>query len=148
MTTKLLNIILADDDADDRELFKEAIKESGLEANITMFENGSNLIKHLRKPGVLLPDILFLDLNMPCMSGVDCLNHLKKESELKDIAIVIYSTFSSDRDIETTFLAGASIYLNKPNNFQTLKNILKKVLQLDWQYQTSILNRNNFLFRL
>jgi len=148
MATKLLNIILVDDDVDDRELFQEAILESGLEAKITMFEDGVNLIKHLRNSEATLPDILFLDLNMPSMGGLECLNHLKEVPGLSNITVVIYSTSSSERDIEATFLAGANIYINKPNNFETLKSILKKVLQLDWQYQTSILNRSNFLFRL
>ncbi|MGE5943507.1 MAG: response regulator [Flavobacteriales bacterium] len=148
MAAKLLNIILVDDDIDDRELFQEAILESGLEAKIIMFADGFNLIKHLRDSETSLPDIIFLDLNMPSMGGLECLNHIREIPGLSNITAVIYSTSSSERDIEATFLAGANIYINKPNNFETLKTILKKVLQLDWQYQTSILNRNNFFFRL
>ncbi|MHA7056982.1 response regulator [Aquimarina sp. M1] len=148
MNIETLKILLADDDEDDRALFEKAIKELGLQTDLKLFINGMELIKYLRQPDTALPNVLFLDLNMPTMDGFECLKEIKDDPGLKGITVVIYSTSSSEKDIEATFLNGANIYVNKPTNFNDLKNILKKVLTIDWQYHTSNLNRENFLFRL
>lgn len=147
MALAKLNIILVDDDEDDRALFELAVNELKVPHLFQMFKNGQELITYLRQPETRLPDILFLDLNMPNLSGIETLKEIRKDPGLKGITVVIYSTSSSERDIEATFLEGANIYINKPSDFETLKKIIKKVVTIDWQYHTSILNRDNFLFR-
>ena len=147
MVSKTLNIILADDDEDDRALFELASSQINVPHKLKMFKNGMDLITYIRDSSTIIPDILFLDLNMPNKNGMEVLTEIKKDPGLKDITVVIYSTSSSERDIDATFLAGANVYINKPNDFETLKNIIKKVITLDWQYHTSILNKENFLFR-
>ena len=96
----------------------------------------------------VLPNILFLDINMPKKNGVECLLEIKKNERFRDIAIAIYSTSSSEEHIEETFVNGANIYIKKPNDFQTLKKILSDVVTLNWQYHTSGLNKDNFLLRM
>jgi len=76
------------------------------------------------------------------------LRELKRIDYLKDIAVVIYSTSASDEDIEETFVHGANVYLKKPNDFNTLRKTLEAVITTNWQYQTSGLNRNNFILSL
>ena len=85
---------------------------------------------------------------MPIKSGIECLHEIKKEQHLKDIAIAIYSTSASDEDIEETFVKGANIYIKKPNDFTALKKILSDVVTINWQYQTSGLNKENFLLKM
>jgi len=82
------------------------------------------------------------------MNGKDCLSEIKKMSKLKDIAIAIYSTSGAEQDIEDTFINGANIFIKKPSDFGTLKKILKQVITLNWQYQTSGLNRDNFFLSI
>ena len=94
------------------------------------------------------PDLVFLDLNMPFKSGLECLYEIKTIDRLKDIAIAIYSTSASDEDIEETFINGANIYIKKPSEFETLKKILGNVVTTNWQYQTSGLNKDNFFLKL
>lgn len=147
MALKTLNIVLADDDEDDRALFQLASSQIKVPHNLKMLKNGVDVITYIRDSSTILPDILFLDLNMPNKNGLEVLTEIKKDPGLKGITVVIYSTSSSERDIDATFLAGANVYINKPNDFETLKNIIKKVITLDWQYHTSILNKENFLFR-
>jgi len=77
-----------------------------------------------------------------------CLRELKRIDHLKDIAVVIYSTSASDEDIEETFVQGANVYLKKPNDFNILKKTLEAVITTNWQYQTSGLNRDNFILSL
>ena len=148
MTLQTLNILLADDDEDDRSLFELAISQIDIKTDLKLFKNGKDLIDYLRQPDVRLPNLLFLDLNMPTMTGLECLKEIKDDPGLNGVTVVIYSTSSSEKDIDATFFSGANFYINKPANFNDLKKILKKVLAIDWQYHTSNLNRENFLFRL
>lgn len=148
MSNKLLNIALADDDEDDRFLFSEAIDEIEIRTKLSLFNHGQELMDYLNLPKVVLPNLIFLDLNMPIKNGMQCLREIRKNPALRDIAIAIYSTSSSEKDIEETFLNGANIYINKPNNFTKLQEVIEKVLQLNWQYHTSNLNRETFLYRI
>ncbi len=143
-----LKIALADDDADDRFLFEEAIKEIHIKTNLSLYVNGKELMEHLTAPNVVLPQLVFLDLNMPVKNGLQCLKEIRGNSALKELSVAIYSTSCSEKDIEETFVNGANIYINKPNNFNKLKEVIERVLQLNWQYQTSYLNKDNFLLRI
>jgi CheY-like chemotaxis protein len=148
MPKELIQILLADDDEDDRLFFKEAFQEIKINTNVKMVNDGVELMDHLTQDGIRLPHILFLDLNMPRKSGIDCLLEIKQLAHLKDIAIAIYSTSSSEKDIEETFVQGANVYIKKPSDFNTLKKILEQVITINWQYQTSGLNRDNYLLSL
>jgi len=148
MSFKILNIALADDDEDDRLLFKEAIDEIRLETRISLFNHGQELMDHLTLPNIVLPHLVFLDLNMPIKDGMQCLREIRGNPNLNQVAIAIYSTSSSEKDIENTFILGANVYINKPNNFYKLKEVIEKVLKINWQYQTSNLNKDNFLLRV
>lgn len=148
MAEDFIHIILADDDEDDRDFFSEAFSEIKIKTKLNLFNDGQQLMDHLLQPDCVLPHILFLDLNMPIKSGIECLHEIKEIDHLKDIAIAIYSTSASDEDIEETFVSGANIYIKKPNDFTTLKKVLSDVVTLNWQYQTSGLNKDNFLLKL
>ncbi|CAM3574433.1 response regulator [Zobellia roscoffensis] len=148
MNPKLLNIVLADDDEDDRMLFSEAIDEISIKTNLSLFNHGQELMDYLTLPNTVLPNLIFLDLNMPIKNGMQCLKEIRQNPNLKDLCIAIYSTSSSEKDVEETFLNGANIYLNKPNNFVKLQSSVERILQLNWQYHTSNLNKDTFLFRI
>lgn len=143
-----INIMLADDDEDDRNFFNDAMKELKIKNNLTIFKDGKDLMDYLNKPDTALPHILFLDLNMPCKSGNECLKEIRQNPKFKDISIAIYSTSSSERDIENTFIDGANIYIKKPNDFSKLKKVLKEVVNLNWQFHTSGLNKDTFFFSI
>ena len=148
MSLDIMNIALADDDDDDRMIFGEAIEELAIKTKLSLFRDGQELMDYLNSPKVVLPNLVFLDLNMPIKNGMQCLREIRQNPTLKNLVIAIYSTSSSEKDIEETFVKGANIYINKPSNFTTLRNVIEKVLQLNWQYHTSNLNRNTFLFRI
>lgn len=148
MQKNALYILLADDDEDDRLFFKDAFEEIKIQTNVDFVHDGMQLMDHLNNTDNKLPDILFLDLNMPKKTGKECLIEIKKSDRLKDIIIAIYSTSSSEEDIEDTFIQGANIYIKKPSDFNTLKKIINEVVTVNWHYHTSGLNRDNFLLRL
>ena len=148
MPKEPIHILLADDDEDDRLFFKEAFEEIKIKTNVRIVNDGVELMNLLNMDGNQLPHILFLDLNMPRKTGLDCLLEIKRMANLKNIAIAIYSTSSSEKDIEDTFVHGANVYIKKPSDFNTLKKILEQVITINWQYQTSGLNRDNYMLSL
>ena len=148
MNKDYIHIILADDDEDDRLLFTDAFRELKINTKVNTFNDGVELMDYLNTPNAVLPNVLFLDLNMPKKNGIECLYEIKKDNRLSDIAIAIFSTSSSEEHIEETFVKGANIYIKKPSDFTTLKKVLAEVVTINWQYHTSGLNKDNFLLRL
>ncbi|MCM4174144.1 response regulator [Arenibacter sp. TNZ] len=126
------NIFLADDDADDREFFIDALKEVSLPTDITLSNNGLELMKNL---DILIqhppPHVIFLDLNMPFKNGFQCLEEIRNSPKLKDIPVVIFSTSASDIYVDKTYEQGANYYIQKPSSFQLLVKSIEKVLTLE-----------------
>ncbi len=147
MPNEAVHILLADDDEDDRLFFQDAFNEIKIKTVVHTVKDGMELMDHLVQLNHL-PHILFLDLNMPRKTGMDCLKEIKRIDHLKNIAIAIYSTSSTEEDIEEAFVNGANVYIKKPSDFYTLKKILLQVISINWQYHTSGLNRDNFLLHL
>ena len=143
-----LHILLADDDDDDRLFFKEAIEEVTLKTVVTTVKDGVELMNVLAQPDAHLPNLVFLDLNMPRKNGMECLTEIRRNNKLKDLTVAIYSTSAFDKDIEKAFNTGANMYIRKPNDFDTLKNILAKVININWQHHTLGLNKENFLLSI
>lgn len=141
-------VVLADDDEDDRLFFTEAFEELKIRTRVDTYKDGVALMNALNNSEATLPNILFLDLNMPKKSGFECLMELKKNNKFDNIAIAIYSTSASEEDIENTFVNGANIYIKKPNDFRELKKVLTEIVTTNWQYQTNGMNRDTFLLRL
>lgn len=140
-----LSILLADDDEDDRLFFKDAIEAVKLRTTLEMVNDGVELMERLLQKDGVLPHVIFLDLNMPRKGGIECLVEIRATEQLKQIPVAIYSTSSSDKDIQDTLVKGANIYITKPSDFQKLKKIISHVIGINWQYHTSGLNRENFL---
>jgi CheY-like chemotaxis protein len=143
-----LHILLADDDEDDRLFFKQAIEVAKIKTIVTTVNNGEALMNHLYDPETVLPHLLFLDLNMPLKSGIECLKEIRKNNKFNDLLIAIYSTSSANQDVEQTFINGANVYIKKPDDFNALKKILAKVITINWQYHTAGLNKENFLLSI
>lgn len=148
MNKEYIHIILADDDEDDRLFFTDAFEELKISTKVQTYNDGSELMDYLNSEDAVLPEILFLDLNMPKKNGIECLQEIKANDKFSDVAIAIYSTSSSEEHIEETFVSGANIYIKKPNDFEKLKKVLSDVVTINWQYQTSGLNKDNFLLRI
>lgn len=148
LTADQMYIVLADDDEDDRFFFKSAIDEMEFNSKLKMFNGGQELMDYLNQDDIAKPHILFLDLNMPGLSGFDCLKLIRNNPKLRDISIAIYSTSNSEKDIEETLSGGANIYIHKPSDFERLKQIIRHVLKINWQYQTSGLNRESFFLSI
>ena len=130
METKKINILLADDDMDDRVFFKQALEELGLPTQLTTVNDGEQLMDHLSKNSEHLPDVLFLDINMPRKSGIECLSEIRKNEKLKDISVVMFSTTNSWDTINMLFKGGTHVYIHKPSDFSQLKQVIHHALPI------------------
>lgn len=148
MKKEKLKIILVDDDEDDRLFFADALQALQMDTDLLEFKNGKDCIQYLESCTDALPNLIFLDLNMPVMNGFECLEFIRKETRLSEIMIAIYSTSSSERDIEDTFSKGANIYIKKPSSFKDLKNSLKQVIKMNWAYHMNDFKRENFMLKV
>lgn len=121
------NLMIVDDDIDDRFFFRSAILKYNPSYEIMEAENGDDALKKLRKTEAL-PDFIFLDLNMPKMDGRECLKELKKDDILKKIPVIIYSTSENIIDKEITKKLGADYFLTKLSHIYSLPEELIKAM--------------------
>jgi CheY-like chemotaxis protein len=131
-----LHVLLADDDSDDSLLFNEALEQSELPVRFSLAEDGNKLLNYLENEGV--PDVLFLDVNMPYKNGMECLSEIRASEKFKNLPIVIYSTTNYKVNIEACFKAGANLYVVKPNSFDEIIKMVKKICSKEW---TSIISQ-------
>jgi CheY-like chemotaxis protein len=119
-------ILIVDDDAEDIELFSEAVLE--IDGSISCVEayNGLEALKVLKR-NALLPDYIFLDINMPLMNGRKCLEEIKANPNYRHIPVIIYSTTTDKKQIDECLKLGAD-FLTKPNSFDDLIRSLKRIL--------------------
>jgi CheY-like chemotaxis protein len=123
-------LLLADDDTDDCIFFREALEELPLAAALTIVNDGVELMDILSNHQVPLPDVLFLDLNMPRKTGIECLAEIKLNDKLKHIPVVIFSTSFDMEVIHALFRNGANYYVRKPGVFSKLKKVIHEALSL------------------
>ncbi len=123
-----LNIFLADDDLDDCLIFKDALEELKLSFNLTMVHNGEQLMQLLNQKKDQLPDMLFLDLNMPRKSGFQCLSEIKRDVKLMQLPVIVYSTAFQQDVVDQLYKNGAHHYISKPNKFSLLKKIIHQAI--------------------
>jgi CheY-like chemotaxis protein len=116
MSTSITNLLIADDDRDDVEFFQEAVEITCPRINLTVAQNGMQLIAMLK--AMKKPDAIVLDLNMPEKSGKECLTEIRNDAMFADVPIIIFSTSNSERDIEYCLKNGASYYYVKPKTFK------------------------------
>ena len=130
MKSKTQHILLADDDIDDCNFFRDALETLPLSTKLTTVHDGVQLMEYLLKNPVQLPNVLFLDINMPRMNGFECLAEIRKNVQLRDLPVVMLSTCKSQDQINIVFKSGAHIYVRKPDNFDQLARVIQNALPL------------------
>ena len=134
------NIFLVDDDVDDQLFFTDALKDIDSSISCSIANNGKEALEYLNKL-TMLPEILFLDLNMPFMNGYECLSKLKNEVRFSRIPVVIFTTSSDPKDAEITHQLGAEVFLSKPSEFRLLREKLEKILALDFSADSQLISQ-------
>jgi len=146
---KNVRILLTDDDDDDRDFFADAIADLNLNFPVEFYKSGLELVNRLHDKSLDIPDIIFLDLNMPVMSGFETLQQIRGDSQFKDVPVIaIYSTSSTSEGVINTFGLGANAYVIKPVSFEDLQKLLKKVIEMDWSKRFDNVEMESFIITI
>jgi len=124
---KLKHIFLVDDDEDDQLFFLEALQKVDNSIKFTYAENGKKALSKLSEL-VQLPDIIFMDINMPELNGFECLKELKKCARLRTVPVVMLSTSVSLHDMNQSKELGAEMFYTKPSSYSKLRDLLQKII--------------------
>ena len=137
-------LFYADDDVDDIETFVEAVQQieqlNGTKIELNVYSSGKDLIKDLKdlKPK---EGIVFLDINMPIKNGFEVLDEIREDANLCTLPVIMYSTSSDKRAIQTSLDLGANLYAIKPSSIKDLRDIIKNVIEINWnEFMTERLN--------
>ncbi|MDQ3108943.1 MAG: response regulator [Bacteroidota bacterium] len=125
-----MNILLADDDMDDCNLFNNALEALTKVTHLTTVHDGEQLMNYLCENSENLPHILFLDINMPRKNGFECLEEIKQNEKLKDLPVVMFSTSKLQDIINILFKQGADIYVRKPSSLSELVQVIDHALPI------------------
>jgi CheY-like chemotaxis protein len=125
ISTMLKHILIADDDEDDRMLFADALRRVSTEVELSMAADGDELLTEKNSPR--LPDVVFMDLNMPAKNGFESLKEIKKDPVLRELPVIITTTRRRET-VDQLFALGARYYLEKPTDFDVLKKLIGAIL--------------------
>jgi len=138
------NILIAEDDDDDYLIFSIAIEEISYKVLLTRATNGEILLKLLEEQ---VPDILFLDILMPCMEGRECLKMIRSNRNYDALPIIMYSSLADLKTVEFCYREGSNLFAVKPNSIGELKQILERILAIDWKKTLYFPPRTDFVLR-
>ena len=141
------NIFLAEDDTDDCLFFKEALKEFSMSTELTVVHDGEELMQLLTNETTKLPDVLFLDLNMPRKNGFEFLSEIKCHNTLKQLTVIIYSTSFHKKMAAALYNTGANYYISKPIEISKLKKVVQGIITFLAQEDFHKRSKETFLFK-
>jgi CheY-like chemotaxis protein len=127
MTTSK-SCILIDDDLDDQEVFLSAVHDVAADVNARAETDAGKMFSELQQTAQL-PDLIFVDINMPKMDGFEFMILMQRHIRLRSVPIVFYSTTSVDEQIQKAFALGAKGFITKTNSYKELCEIIKKYLE-------------------
>jgi CheY-like chemotaxis protein len=136
------HVLLAEDDADDVMIFQLAIDKLPFAILLTHAENGDKLITLLEE---MIPDVIFLDINMPCRSGKECIREIRSRKKFDAVPVIMYTGHKHEDYIEETFREGANFYLIKSNSVDELAEKLKNILSINWKKYMYYPTRNDYV---
>lgn len=124
-------IAIVDDDADDREIIRDAFEANGNAIDYIFLENGDRLMQFLESSAAdSLPSLILIDLNMPGKDGREALKEIKGNSRFIAIPTIVFTTSSSARDKHTTYNLGANCFITKPDTFNKLVELSQSIIRL------------------
>jgi CheY-like chemotaxis protein len=139
-----MQLMLAEDDDDDYYLFSITLSEIPVKALLTRVANGEELMKLLAQS---IPDILFLDVLMPCKDGQQCLREIRANTRYDRLPVVVYSSMEDVRTIEFCYRNRANQFVVKQVSLTKLKDILEVILKTDWKKDLPFSPSDQFVVR-
>ena len=127
-----MRVLLVDDDSDDLMITKDAFKMAVPHAELITLNDGDYVAGHLYNESNVLPDIIFLDVNMPFKNGLECLREIRTDEKFNGIPVIMLTTSSDEKDIKTAFSNKATLFITKPVLLEESVTIFRKLFGLDW----------------
>ena len=130
MTDRATRILLVEDDDDHAELVQRALDDHGVKAEVTRLKDGAEALEYLQGRGPWTsaprPDVVFLDLRLPRVDGLEVLRQIKSAPELVGVPVVVLSTSAADRDIVNAYASHVNAYVVKPVDHDSLDRMLRE----------------------
>jgi DNA-binding response OmpR family regulator len=130
MKTGSTHVLIAEDDDDDFQIFSSAISDLSFEILLSRVEDGKVLIQFLDNT---IPDILFLDILLPYKDGRACIREIRANKKFDELPIIAYSSIKHVETTEFFYREGANLFVIKPSSFKELKDVLQKILSIEWK---------------
>ena len=128
LMSKIMNIALVDDDKDESDFFQIALDFLGIDFQFQFYNTAKDFVTHIEKPESKLPDIVFVDMSMPEISGKDLIELLRKNVRFDGIQAVIYTAHISEKDKQAMMELGTFEFFIKPTEFSALTQMLKEMI--------------------
>lgn len=138
-------VFFVDDDPDDVEIFKEIVSDICKNCHLSVFSDGCFLLQNFERKKAFLPDLIFLDLNMPKVGGLEVLGGLSSLGILSKVPVVIFSTSTLQSQVCMAYNKGAYLYLEKASSYSKLKKDIENILNINWQTVDYPVSFENFL---
>ena len=138
-TNAIKTIFLADDNTEDCLGFEKAIVDIDVHLKLTTVTNGEELLRLLSN---YIPDLLFLDLEMPYKNGFQCLQIIRENKNYERLPIVVFSATNRTNNIQVAYGFGANLFFIKPKDYSELVYSLKNILEMDWTDPTAITEKH------
>lgn len=138
------NLLIAEDDDDDYFIFEMALQETNCLYKSVRAENGEILLSILKEH---IPDILFIDIQMPCKDGHQCIKEIRADRRYDELPIIVYSSRSDLANIERCYRAGSNFFVIKPDRLNDLTSVLRHLLSNDWRSHLYFPSESDFVLR-
>ena len=142
-TTEIRDVLLAEDDKDDVLIFELALEEANISVDLRHAGDGDKLFDMLEE---YIPDILFLDIQMPCRDGLTCILQIRKNKDYDNLPVVMCTSHSSEKYIDASFRNGANLYMIKSRSLKEMAENLKRVFSINWKAQLYYPPKNEFVW--
>jgi CheY-like chemotaxis protein len=139
---RIQHVLMAEDDDEDFDLLSDAINEMFIEVSLTRAGNGDVLMKMLHRE---IPDMLFLDILMPCRDGKDCLREIRADKKFDNLPIIVYTSLKDMETEEFCYRKGTNLFVYKPHSFSELTRVVQRIFSLNWKKVHYFPKRSDFV---
>ncbi len=140
----ITSILYADDDEDDCQHLREVLSELNFNGRVSIVNDGKEMLEKINDERFEMPSIIFLDVLMPFLSGVECLEIIRKDKRYNDVPVIMLTSIARPATIVLCFDKKASRYIVKPKSINKLKKLVHRVMQMEYKELVNP-EKNNFL---
>jgi len=142
MEDEIHDVLVAEDDKDDFEILADVIKDHSVKVLVTHAENGDILMRMIHEK---IPDLLFLDLVMPCRDGRTCIQEIRADKKFDGLPVIIYTSVRDINAVEFCFRNGSNMYVLKPETYSEIVDVVRRILSVQWKKLQYYPTRSGFI---